>query len=132
MTSNHSPYILISAFILAWSISVSWNQLVALNKGVMGRFIGITMIVVVAMVYIVTHQVFVNILHHVYMAPAHPPLISIIISIAILVLGSIFSIWVALHRTSTAFAKVYLWLIKIGEAKFKSVESHPNYLKKYL
>ena len=31
-------------------ISVSWNQLVALNKGVMGRFIGITMIVVVAMV----------------------------------------------------------------------------------
>lgn len=132
MTSDHSPYILISAFILAWSISVSWNQLVALNKGVMGRFIGITMIVVVAMVYIVTHQVFVNILHHVYMAPAHPPLISIIISIAILVLGSIFSIWVARHRTSTAFAKVYLWLIKIGEAKFKSVESHPNYLKKYL
>ena len=132
MTSNHSPYILISAFILAWSISVSWNQLVALNKGVMGRFIGITMIVVVAMVYIMTHQVFVNILHHVYMAPAHPPLISIIISIAILVLGSIFSIWVARHRTSTAFAKVYLWLIKIGEAKFKSVESHPNYLKKYL
>lgn len=132
MTSDHSPYILISAFILAWSISVSWNQLVALNKGVMGRFIGITMIVVVAMVYIVTHQVFVNILHQVYMAPAHPPLISIIISIAILVLGSIFSIWVARHRTSTAFAKVYLWLIKIGEAKFKSVESHPNYLKKYL
>ncbi|MDU6961921.1 MAG: hypothetical protein E6364_06035, partial [Staphylococcus sp.] len=38
----------------------------------------------------------------------------------------------ARHRTSTAFAKVYLWLIKIGEAKFKSVESHPNYLKKYL
>ena len=51
---------------------------------------------------------------------------------AILVLGSIFSIWVARRRSSIAFAKVYLWLVKIGEAKFKSVESHPNYLKLFI
>ena len=65
------------------------------------------------------------------MVTPHPPLISVIICVAILVLG-IFSIWVARRRSSIAFAKVYLWLVKIGEAKFKSVESHPNYLKNYL
>lgn len=132
MTSKHNAYTLISAFILAWSLSVSWNQMVALNRGVMGRIIGIAMLVIVAFVYIITHQVFVGILDNVYMVPSHPPLFSAILCIAILVLGSVFSIWVARRRTSTAFAKVYLWLIKIGEAKFKSVESHPNYLKKYL
>ena len=132
LTSSHTPYTLISAFILAWSLSVSWNQMVALNRGMMGRMIGIAMLIIVALVYVVTHDVFVNILSNVYMVAPHPPFISVVICIAILVLGSIFSIWVARRRSSTAFAKVYLWLVKIGEAKFKSVESHPNYLKKYL
>ena len=132
LTSSHTPYTLISAFILAWSLSVSWNQMVALNRGMMGRVIGIVMLIIVALVYVVTHEVFVNILNSVYMVTPHPPLISVIICVAILVLGSIFSIWVARRRSSIAFAKVYLWLVKIGEAKFKSVESHPNYLKNYL
>ncbi|MBW4892234.1 NADH dehydrogenase subunit 5 [Staphylococcus haemolyticus] len=132
LTSSHMPYTLISAFILAWSLSVSWNQMVALNRGMMGRVIGIVMLIIVALVYVVTHEVFVNILNSVYMVTPHPPLISVIICVAILVLGSIFSIWVARRRSSIAFAKVYLWLVKIGEAKFKSVESHPNYLKNYL
>ena len=113
LTSSHTPYTLISAFILAWSLSVSWNQMVALNRGMMGRVIGIVMLIIVALVYVVTHEVFVNILNSVYMVTPHPPLISVIICVAILVL-------------------VYLWLVKIGEAKFKSVESHPNYLKNYL
>ena len=123
LTSSHTPYTLISAFILAWSLSVSWNQMVALNRGMMGRVIGIVMLIIVALVYVVTHEVFVNILNSVYMVTPHPPLISVIICVAILV---------SRRRSSIAFAKVYLWLVKIGEAKFKSVESHPNYLKNYL
>lgn len=113
LTSSHTPYTLISAFILAWSLSVSWNQMVALNRGMMGRVIGIVMLIIVALVYVVTHEVFVNILNSVYMVTPHPPLISVIICVAILVLGSIFSIWVARRRSSTAFAKVYLWLVKL-------------------
>ena len=113
LTSSHTPYTLISAFILAWSLSVSWNQMVALNRGMMGRVIGIVMLIIVALVYVVTHEVFVNILNSVYMVTPHPPLISVIICVAILVLGSIFSIWVARRRSSIAFAKVYLWLVKL-------------------
>ena len=86
--------------------------MVALNRGMMGRVIGIVMLIIVALVYVVTHEVFVNILNSVYMVTPHP-LISVIICVAILVLGSIFSIWVARRRSSIAFAKVYLWLVKL-------------------
>lgn len=37
LTSSHTPYTLISAFILAWSLSVSWNQMVALNRADDGK-----------------------------------------------------------------------------------------------
>ena len=39
--------------------------MVALNRGMMGRVIGIVMLIIVALV--VTHEVFVNILNSVYM-----------------------------------------------------------------
>jgi len=132
MINDHSAYNLISAFILAWSISVSWNQLIALNRGIIGRLLGIVVLIFVAAVYYVTHAFFINILSAISIHVTHPPMISVVISIAMLVFGSILSIWVARRRDSTAFAIVYLWLVKIGEAKFKSVESHPNYLQKYL
>jgi len=57
---------------------------------------------------------------------------SVIIVSFILVFGSVLSIWVARQRDSKAFAVLYLWLVKLGEAKTKSIESHPTYLKKYL
>ena len=41
--------------------------MVALNRGMMGRVIGIVMLIIVALVYVVTHEVFVNILNSVYM-----------------------------------------------------------------
>ena len=55
MINDHSAYNLISAFILAWSISVSWNQLIALNRGIIGRLLGIVVLIFVAAVYYVTH-----------------------------------------------------------------------------
>ena len=79
LTSSHTPYTL-SAFILAWSLSVSWNQMVALNRGMMGRVIGIVMLIIVALVYVVTHEVFVNILNSVYMVTPST-IISVIICV---------------------------------------------------
>lgn len=130
--SDRSAYELISALILAWSLMVSWNQLVAFSKSAMGKVIGIGMIVIVALVYIVTHHFFNYLLNTVHISVTHPPLLSSILSIGIIVFGSILSIWVARHRNSHTFAVLYLWLVKLGEAKSASIESHPNYLKKYL
>ena len=71
------------------------------------------MIVIVALVYIVTHHYFYNTLSHVYMNVAHPPLMSVIIGILILVFGSVLSICMR-QRDSKAFAVLYLWLVKLG------------------
>ncbi|MCD0818841.1 NADH-quinone oxidoreductase subunit L, partial [Staphylococcus aureus] len=54
------------------------------------------------------------------------------ISVVILIFGSLLSIWVARHRYSKGFAVLYVWLVNLGEARSKAIESHPNYLKKYL
>lgn len=61
-----------------------------------------------------------------------PPTVSVIISVVILIFGSLLSIWVARHRYSKGFAVLYVWLVNLGEARSKAIESHPNYLKKYL
>ncbi|WP_242444170.1 hypothetical protein, partial [Staphylococcus pseudintermedius] len=36
------------------------------------------------------------------------------------------------HRYSKTFAVLYVWLVNLGEARSKAIESHTNYLKKYL
>ena len=126
--STCSSYDVLSALILAWSLMVSWNQLVAFSREMIGRLVGLFMIVIVAIVYIVTHHYFYATLSNVYMYVTHPPLMSIVI----LVLGSSLSMWVSRHRESHAFAILYLWLVKFGEAKTKSIESHPTYLNKFL
>ena len=117
MNSDRHAYDVLSALILAWSLMVSWNQLVAFSHGLIGRVIGVCMIIVVAIVYIITHHYFFTTLSNVDIHIVSPPLISIILSIAIIVFGSMLSIWVSRRRESKAFAKLYLWLIKVGEAK---------------
>ncbi|MDU2310265.1 MAG: NADH dehydrogenase subunit 5 [Staphylococcus epidermidis] len=131
LNSDRHAYDVLSALILAWSLMVSWNQLVAFSHGLIGRIIGICMIIVVAIVYIITHHYFFTTLSTVDIHIVSPPSISIFLSIAILVFGSMLSIWVARRRESKAFAKLYLWLIKVGEAKTQSIESHPSYLKRF-
>ena len=51
LNSDRSPYEIISALILAWSLMVSWNQMVAFSRGLIGRVVGVMMIVIVAIVY---------------------------------------------------------------------------------
>lgn len=131
LNSDRHAYDVLSALILAWSLMVSWNQLVAFSHGLIGRVIGVCMIIVVAIVYIITHHYFFTTLSNVDIHIVSPPLISIILSIAIIVFGSMLSIWVSRRRESKAFAKLYLWLIKVGEAKTQSIESHPSYLKRF-
>jgi NAD(P)H-quinone oxidoreductase subunit 5 len=48
-----------------------------------------------------------------------------------LLFGSSIGALVARNQSSVFFTVLYLWLVQIGEAKQKSVERHPNYLKQY-
>ncbi|RIM18366.1 NADH-quinone oxidoreductase subunit L, partial [Staphylococcus cohnii] len=61
-----------------------------------------------------------------------PPMLVVVIVALVLLLGSLMSTWVARNRSSVAFSILYMWLVRIGDAKAEPVERHPNYLKTYL
>ncbi|MDY7433018.1 NADH dehydrogenase subunit 5 [Bacillus sp. V26] len=125
-------YQFISALILGWSLSVSWTQLVAFGEGRMGRIAGLTCLGGAAFVYFIIHNLFYKWLHTSVFQSVQPPMSAVIIVVCLLLFGSALGTWVARHRSSVFFAVLYLWLVRLGEAKPKTVESHPDYLKQYL
>ncbi|MCY9162526.1 NADH dehydrogenase subunit 5 [Bacillus atrophaeus] len=125
-------YQLISALILGWSLSVSWTQLVAFGEGRMGRIAGLTFLGGAALVYFMIHNLFYEWLHTTIFQSVQPPMSAVIIVVCLLLFGSALGTWVARHRSSVFFTVLYLWLVRLGEAKPKTVENHPDYLKQYL
>jgi NAD(P)H-quinone oxidoreductase subunit 5 len=125
-------YQLISALILGWSLSVSWTQLVAFGNGRIGRIAGLSFLGGSAIVYFIIHNLFYEWLHTTVYQSVQPPMSVVIIVVCLLLFGSAIGTWVARNRSSVSFAVLYLWLVRLGEAKPKSVESHPNYLKQYI
>ncbi|MEB8127836.1 NADH dehydrogenase subunit 5 [Staphylococcus succinus] len=132
LSAPEEGYRIVSGLILAWSLSVSWTQLVAFGEGKFGRIIGLALLIVVGSVYYLVHHYFSVELHTISFQSAQPPTFVIIVVAIILLLGSVMSTWVARHRSSTIFSIMYLWLVRLGDAKPETVERHPNYLKKYI
>lgn len=58
LSAPEESYRLVSGLILAWSLSVSWTQLVAFGEGNFGRVVGMTILIVVGAVYFVVHHYF--------------------------------------------------------------------------
>ncbi|MCY8198010.1 NADH-quinone oxidoreductase subunit L, partial [Bacillus spizizenii] len=85
-----------------------------------------------AFVYFIIHNLFYKWLHTSVFQSVQPPMSAVIIVVCLLLFGSALGTWVARHRSSVLFAVLYLWLVRLGEAKPKTVESHPDYLKQYL
>ena len=101
ISSDRSAYEVLSALILAWSLLVSWNQMVAFVKGVW-RLVGMILISIVTFIYIITHNYFYDVLQNITTHATTPPTIGVIISVVILIFGSLLSIWVSRHRYSKA------------------------------
>lgn len=123
---------LLSAILLGWSLSVSWTQLVAFGEGRMGRILGITCLGTAAGSYMLIHHFFYEWLHTSVILSVQPSMSVVSIVACLLLLGSAIITWMARHRSSVHFAVLYLWFVHLGEAKLKTVESHPNYLKQYV
>ncbi|PJZ01675.1 NADH-quinone oxidoreductase subunit L [Bacillus vallismortis] len=132
LTAPGEGYRFISALILGWSLSVSWTQLVAFGEGRLGRIVGLTCLGGAALVYFIIHHLFYEWLHTMAFQSVQPPMSAVIIVVSLLLFGSVLGTWIARHRSSVFSAVVYLWLVRLGEAKPKTVESHPDYLKQYL
>ncbi len=131
MSAPGEGYQLISALILGWSLSLSWTQLVAFGKGTIGRIAGLSFLVGSAIIYFIIHHLFYEWLHTTIYQSAQPPMWAVIFVVCLLLFGSSIGALIARNRSSVLFSVLYLWLVQIGEAKQKSVERHPNYLKQY-
>ncbi|KFF57561.1 NADH dehydrogenase [Bacillus subtilis] len=132
LTAPGDGYQLMSALILGWSLSVSWTQLVAFGEGRIGRIAGLIVLGGAAFIYFIIHNLFYDWLHAAVSQTVQPPMPAVIIVVCLFLFGSALGSWVARHRSSVFFTILYLWLVRLGEAKPKSVESHPDYLKQYL
>ncbi len=128
ITSHGETYQLISAVIIGWSVFYAWKQLVASGYGHIGRFVGFSLILLVGGGYILIHSAFINLLHEMIQTGGQPPILEAVLLLVILLAGSVIGLLSVRHRSSKAYALIYLWLIKLSEPGQDSIESHPTYL----
>lgn len=126
-----SSYQIISALILAWSLSVSWTQLVAYGEGKLGRIIGLLALLIVGLSYFCVHHLFHDLLHQYATNVNHTPIFAVIIMIVLLLIGSALNLWVARNHSSKIVTIIYLWIVHLGESKVQNIETHPRYLKNH-
>ncbi|WP_200760699.1 NADH dehydrogenase subunit 5 [Effusibacillus dendaii] len=119
---------LISALLLGWSISFAWTQLVALGYGRIGRIMGFSLIAGAVIVFTAILTTFNGLLHRTVQLGIQPPTSVVILVLSVLLSASAIGAWLTRHHSSTSFAVLYLWLIRLGEPHPDSVESHPKYL----
>jgi NAD(P)H-quinone oxidoreductase subunit 5 len=132
LTAPGEAYQWISALILGWSVSLAWTQLVAFGYGRIGRIVGFALFAGAAIVYSIIHTAFYRLLHETIQNEIQPPISAVILLLFILLAGSVIGAWLARHRSSTSFAVIYLWFVRLGEPRKDLVESHPKYLTKSL
>ncbi|MEI2368878.1 NADH dehydrogenase subunit 5 [Niallia circulans] len=125
-------YQIISSLILVWSVSISWRQLVAFGEGSIGRIVGLIFVGGTAAIYSFIHHFFYDILQTAVFKGSQPPLAVVIIVGCLLLVGTAIGAIASRNRSSIFFTVLYLWLVRLGEAKPKAVESHPSYLKQQL
>ncbi|PLS05761.1 NADH dehydrogenase subunit 5 [Neobacillus cucumis] len=128
ISSAGEIYQLISALTLGWSISLAWTQLVAFGSGHIARIAGCTLFVIAAIVYNFIHEVFKGVLQNSIPKGIQPSEPAAILLLIFLLTGSAAGVWLARHRSSAAYAVIYLWLVRLGEPQNNLVESHPKYL----
>ncbi|MFX3623741.1 MAG: NADH dehydrogenase subunit 5 [Ectobacillus sp.] len=132
LTSPEEGYQLISSFILGWSLSFAWTRLIANSQGSIGRVAGFSLLGVAVMVFSIIHHVLSKMLYATVHQGAQPPMPVVVLVLFILLSGSAIGAWLARDRSSTSFAVLYLWLVRLGDPHPSSVESHPKYLTQYL
>ncbi|MGV3488401.1 MAG: NADH dehydrogenase subunit 5 [Tuberibacillus sp.] len=121
-------YQLVSALILGWSVTMAWSQLTAYDFGRMGRMIGLIVFSGSAVMFVMIHTAFNKLLSGTVSSGTGSPAPLTIILLLILLLASAAEAWFSRHKTSKAYALLYLWIVRFGEPQNMAAESHPKYL----
>jgi NAD(P)H-quinone oxidoreductase subunit 5 len=129
MTSPEENTRLLSALILGWSLAFAWGRLAVFKDG---RWIGLAVLAGVALASEAVHSSFMILLHKTLPQSPDSSMITEMTAVLMFIAGGLASIWFSAHRSSDSFARLYMWLVHIGEPRSESVESHPHYLAAYL
>ncbi|RHW31381.1 NADH dehydrogenase subunit 5 [Lysinibacillus yapensis] len=132
LASPGDAYQLVSAFILGWSLSIAWVQLVASGLGKVGRIAGFAVLVGGAIIYFFIHHLLYVALNESVQESMQPPVMAAIVLIVILLGAIMIGISLTRNRFSKFHAIIYLWLVRLGEPQNDVIESHPNYLTQLL
>lgn len=132
LSSPLETYQIVSAVTVGWSVFLAWMQLVANGGGYIARLAGFSIFAGAAVLYMMIHSVFYKWLGETIHSTIQPPPLTAILLVLVLLMISALGAWFARNTRSTAFAVMYLWLVRLGEPHQKLVESHPKYLTQIL
>lgn len=128
LTSSEEAYQLVSAFILGWSVSLAWIQLVAFGPGKTGRIAGFSMLVGGGSIYFIIHHLLHSVLNGAIQKSIQSPIIVAILLVLMLLFASVVGTLLTKSRLSRFNTIIYLWLVRFGEPHHDVIESHPSYL----
>jgi NAD(P)H-quinone oxidoreductase subunit 5 len=126
--SSGSAYHFISALMLGYSVSFAWKQLVVVGNTGVGRIAGFSLMAGAAIVFGVVPAIFYRLLHESIQQGTEPLSMVGILALFIFLTSIAIGAWLNHHRSSKLFALTYFWLVRLGEPRPESVESHPKYL----
>ena len=132
LTSPGEAYRMVSAVSLGWSVFLAWTQLVAKGFGHIARMAGFSIFAGAALIYTMIHSVFYKLLEETIQTGTQPPALAAILLVLVLLMISVSGAWLTRHRTTKAYAVIYLWFVRMGEPHQNLVESHPKYLTQIL
>lgn len=119
----------LSSLILGWSLAFAWGRLAVFKDG---RIIVLFVLAGAAFISGTVHSSLTMLLHKTVPLNSSTSVAAGAIAVLMLAAGGLASIWLSAHRSSDVFARLYMWLVHMGEPRLASMESHPRYLADYL
>lgn len=122
------PLRLLRALLIGWSLALVWWQLAVFQSGCRTGFIIFSGLGMFAMAF---HNALASML-----GDALPTAVSTgrteTAVVLLIACGGLAGLGLTARCTSEIRAKLYLWLVHLGEASDEAVESHPSYLGAYM
>lgn len=124
----HEPLRMLRALLMGWSLALAWWQMAVFQSGRWTGFIVLSGLGLSAMAF---HDALASML-----GDALPAAISTgrteTAVVLLIACGGLSGLGLTARRTTEIRAKLYLWLVHLGEARDEAVESHPRYLGAYM
>lgn len=128
LAAPHEPFRMLRALMLGWSLAFAWWQMAVFHSG---RWVGFLILSGLGLSAMAFHDALAASLGGTL--PAAGSAAGAEASIVLLfACGGVAGICITAQWSTDLWAKLYMWLVHLGEARDRAVESHPRYLGAYM